>query len=119
MTDTGIFMQQKTQQGKLRQKKVVDLYADETEEWKKKLYNDKLNDLQTELMSLTSAYQRYHQSENDSIKLAINIFELALKSKYLYLKKFDTDNGEYIENIDLDILESSDYACGLFVFTKI
>lgn len=30
-----------------------------------------------------------------------------------------TDNGEYIENIDLDILESSDYACGLFVFTKI
>lgn len=30
-----------------------------------------------------------------------------------------TDTGEYIENLDIDILESSDYACGLFVFTKI
>lgn len=28
------------------------------------------------------------------------------------------DNGNFIENIDIDILENSDYACGLFWFTK-
>lgn len=28
------------------------------------------------------------------------------------------DNGEYIENIDIKTLESSNYACGLFLFEK-
>lgn len=30
-----------------------------------------------------------------------------------------TDQGEYLENIDPEALEQSNYACGLFLFTKI
>ncbi len=29
-----------------------------------------------------------------------------------------TDSGRFIENIDIDVLEKSNYACGLFWFKK-
>jgi len=29
-----------------------------------------------------------------------------------------TDTGQFIENIDIDILKKSNYACGLFWFRK-
>lgn len=29
-----------------------------------------------------------------------------------------TDSGQFIEDIDIDILEKSNYACGLFCFKK-
>ncbi len=40
------------------------------------------------------------------------------KLKLVELSGID-DSGKFIENIDIDILENSDYACGLFWFTKL
>ena len=91
-----------------RRDKLFDDYADGKLE--KDFYDRRMEDYNQQIRDFQSALARQQSDDELSIKLATNIFELALKAKELYLKKFATeDKQRFLRVVSSNIVSRGDY----------
>ncbi len=101
-------LEEQKKQVKTQRKTLYDNYTAKkvTEDF----YNEQYNDYTEQITNLDASIASEERSEDLSYKLAVSIFELASKAKYLWLKKFTPEKKwKFLKLASSNIIADGDY----------